>query len=124
MSFTSWPYEDIPLYVLSNHLKTLSPQAPKTVTLIHGDSATAHKQLVEDKYQRVYVDGGKTIQEFLRAGLLDDITIFTLPILIGNGIPLFCHQDQDIFLKLLSSQAYKNGGVQNHYEIVRKTGNL
>jgi len=36
----------------------------------------------------VYVDGGSVIQSFLAARLLDQITVTTIPILIGSGIPL------------------------------------
>jgi dihydrofolate reductase len=37
----------------------------------------------------VYVDGGKTIQSFLQAGLIDELTLTTVPVLIGSGLPLF-----------------------------------
>ena len=38
---------------------------------------------------RLYMDGGITIQEFLRAGLINRMIISRLPVLIGEGIPLF-----------------------------------
>ena len=38
---------------------------------------------------QVYVDGGKVIQTFLRADLIDEITIGWAPTLIGEGLPLF-----------------------------------
>ena len=37
----------------------------------------------------VYVDGGKTVQSFLAAGLIDELIISRMPILLGAGIPLF-----------------------------------
>jgi len=36
-------------------------------------------QLGRDRFRHLYVDGGQTIQGFLRAGLLDDITVTVIP---------------------------------------------
>jgi dihydrofolate reductase len=67
----------------------------------------------------VYVDGGKTIRSFLRAGLLDEITITTIPVLIVQGIPLFGPLEADVKLKLLESQAFEDGLVQSRYTVVK-----
>jgi dihydrofolate reductase len=69
--------------------------------------------------KRLYVDGGKTIQDFLRAGLIDDLVITRIPVLIGSGIPLFGSLDRDIALKIESSRVLGGGAVQTAYRVVR-----
>jgi len=65
----------------------------------------------------IYLDGGITIQRFLREGLVNEMTITTIPILIGEGLPLFGSLDRDLKLELLSSISFKNGFVQNQYKV-------
>ena len=64
------------------------------------------------------MDGGNTIHGFLEAGLLQEITIARIPILIGEGIPLFGRVDHDVRMELLESRAYPTGVVQSRYRIV------
>jgi dihydrofolate reductase len=65
----------------------------------------------------LYIYGGLTIQQFLEAGLIDKITITQIPVLLGDGIPLFGKMDNEIQLSLIDTTAYKNGFVQFRYEI-------
>jgi dihydrofolate reductase len=67
----------------------------------------------------VYVDGGKTIQSFLQAGLIDEITLTTVPVLIGAGLPWFGPLGRDVHLELVSSRAYASGLVQSTYVVRR-----
>jgi len=65
----------------------------------------------------IYLDGGVTIQRFLREGLVDEMIITTIPILIGEGLPLFSSLNKDLKLELLMSKSFKNGFVQNQYKV-------
>jgi dihydrofolate reductase len=65
----------------------------------------------------LYVDGGKTIQGFLRAGLIDELTITRVPILIGTGVPLFGQLNHDIRLTHIATQQFENGFVQSNYRV-------
>jgi dihydrofolate reductase len=53
--------------------------------------------------------------DFLAAGLIDEITITTIPILIGGGKPLFGALLTDIRLELMDSKSYPFGFVQSRY---------
>ncbi|MEC9346017.1 MAG: dihydrofolate reductase family protein [Pseudomonadota bacterium] len=68
----------------------------------------------------VYVDGGRLVSGFLRAGLLDRLIVTRLPVLLGSGIPLFSGLDRDIRLRLESSQSWPNGFEQSTFTVLRE----
>ena len=70
-----------------------------------------------DEFAHIYVDGGVTIQRFLRAGLIDRLIITRVPVLIGSGIPLFGATSRDIILKHVATRQYANGAVQSEYVV-------
>ena len=65
----------------------------------------------------LYVDGGKTIQGFLGAGLIGELTITRIPVLIGTGVPLFGPLDHDIRLAHIATRQFENGFVQSKYRV-------
>ena len=67
--------------------------------------------------QHAYVDGGITIQGFLRAGLIQRLIVTRVPVLIGEGIPLFGATGRDIRLKHVATRQYASGLVQSEYSI-------
>lgn len=115
LTFPDWPYADTPVWVVSRTLKQLPPHLPQQVRLL----ADTPRRLVacarELGYDRLYIDGGRLIQSFLREGLITDLTLTTIPVLIGQGRPLFGDAGVDIPLQLISSQAYPFGFVQSVY---------
>jgi dihydrofolate reductase len=66
-------------------------------------------------WKRIYVDGGSLIQSFMREGLITDMTLSTLPILIGSGIPLFGPLDGDIKFTHTGTDTFPSGMVQSRY---------
>ena len=66
------------------------------------------------------MDGGQTIQSFLRAGLINELTITTIPILLGSGRPLFGALDADIHLMHIFTKPYPFGFVQSRYAVERQ----
>ncbi|WP_307314050.1 dihydrofolate reductase family protein [Microbacterium sp. SORGH_AS_0421] len=54
---------------------------------------------------RVYIDGGRTIQSFLSAGLVDKTTVSIAPILLGRGSRLVAELDSDVRLTLRGHHA-------------------
>lgn len=117
ISSGQWPYGDTEVIVLSHSLKTLSDIVPTSVQLKSCTPHELYKKLEESGFRHMYIDGGKTIQGFLRADLVNEITITKVPVLIGEGIPLFSTLTNDIKLSHLKTIFYKNGFVQSKYEI-------
>lgn len=66
--------------------------------------------------KHVYVDGGMTVEEFLRASQIHDLTITRVPVLIVEGIPLFGSVLQDIKLRHMGTRQYESSLVTRKYE--------
>jgi dihydrofolate reductase len=64
------------------------------------------------------MDGGITVQRFLRAGLIQRLIITRVPVLIGDGVPLFGALPCDIRLRHVSTQSYARGLVKSEYEVI------
>ena len=116
-AFGQWPYADKHVIVLSSSLTTLDKTLPNSVELRNCSASELHAELAGSNAQHVYVDGGRTIQGFLAAGLIDQITITRIPVLIGSGIPLFAAVAADIHLQHLETLAFANGFVQSCYRL-------
>ena len=118
LSFGAWPY-DRPVLVLSEQLAdTPVPEALKgKVRFSNLTPEDAMAELAGQDVRRVYVDGGRLVQSFLRDGLITDMVITTVPVLIGAGRPLFGALAQDIDLTLVNSRSFPSGLVQSTYRL-------
>jgi len=117
LGFPTWPYGQKPIFVLSTRPLAPAPEAA-VVEHLSGPLAAIPSQLAARGIRHVYVDGGITIQGFLRAGLIQRLVITRVPVLIGTGIPLFGPTTRDIRLKHIATRQYVSGLVQSEYEVV------
>src|SRR5579862_7484040 len=118
LCFDAWPYGKKRVVVLSSRPIDLAQVRGGIVERMGGDPGEIVKKLAADGVQHVYVDGGITIQRFLRAGLVHSLTITRVPVLIGEGIPLFGSLPRDLKLRHMATQTYASGLVKSEYEIV------
>lgn len=116
-SFGAWSYGDKRVVVLSSQLTQLPDELPETVELKSGTPAEVVKELADSGADRLYIDGGKTIQAFLNAGLIQELIITRIPVLIGEGIPLFGPVHKDLQLRHVETRAFSNGFVQSKYAV-------
>jgi len=119
-SFPEWPYEGKRLIVLSRTLKAVPAELDDNVALYAGPISELVKQLEKEGCQRLYIDGGKTIQSFLNEGLITDLNITRVPVLLGEGLSLFGKTKQDIQLKHIATTTFENGFVQSTYDVVNE----
>lgn len=115
LTFDEWPYGATPVVVMSRTLSALPAGTPATVSLSHEAPADLVARLSAEGARHLYIDGGRTIQSFLAAGLIDDLTITVLPILLGAGRPLFGPLPADVHLTHIATQVYDCGFVQHTY---------
>jgi len=120
LNFPEWPYEGKRLVVLSRTLKTIPAELEDNVALYSGPITELVKQLENEGCQRLYIDGGKTIQSFLNEGLITDLNITRVPVVLGEGLSLFGKTKQDIQLKHIATTTFENGFVQSIYDVVNE----
>lgn len=113
-----WPY-DKPVWVLSKALAgSPAPERLKDRVRFLDVSPREAMALAErDGWRRVYVDGGRVVQSFLREGLISDLVITFVPVLIGDGRRLFGQTGADIALNHIGAVFFPSGLVQSRYRI-------
>lgn len=116
MNFPEWPFPSQRVIVLSTTMKEVPPSVADQVQLFGGSVEDLAFLLESDRETHIYVDGSRAIQSFIQAGILSDITITTIPILIGEGVPLFGAIPKDVKLEHVTTKAFRNGFVQSIYE--------
>lgn len=112
LTFDSWPYEGRTVFVLSTRLARTDDRIE-----VHASLHDLVEAIVATGARRVYVDGGKVIQSFLRAGLVHEMTITQAPVLLGEGLPLFGRTEQDVHLIHRATRVLGAGFVQSTYEV-------
>ncbi|MFO0904108.1 MAG: dihydrofolate reductase family protein [Pirellulales bacterium] len=119
LSFGPWSYGKTAVIVMSSTTLSFPDAVPDTVTHSSEAPRALCDRLSRDGVNHIYVDGGNTIQRFLSAGLVDELTITITPILLGTGIPLFGSFDTDIHLSCIDAKRYEFGFVQLKYRVER-----
>ena len=117
LTFGEWPYGDKKVIVLTRKGVAVPEAIRKTVSTSSEAPASLADRLSSAGLQHLYIDGGQTIQSFLRAGLISELTITVIPILLGEGKPLFGSLRPDVYLSHLSTHAYPFGFVQSKYRV-------
>ncbi len=115
LGFESWPYTGKRCVVL-----TSSPREPRHGEEFYSGSVRdLHARLASVGAERVYVDGGAVIQQFIHERLLTDLTISVVPVLLGEGIRLFDATGGDVPLELVTAEHFPSGLVQLHYRATK-----
>ena len=110
-------YGKKPMMVLSSRPVDFSSAKGGVVEQMSGEPTEIVKQLKSRGFKHAYIDGGITIQRFLAAGLIDRLVLTRVPVLIGEGVPLFGPVPRDISLHNVATRSYNGGLVQSEYEV-------
>ncbi len=118
LTFDPWPYGDKRVVVLSSRPVDLSGAVGGVVEQMAGPPAEIVARLAASGAYHLYIDGGITIQRFLRAGLIQRLIVTRVPVLIGDGIPLFGTLPRDVRLRHVMTRHYPSGLVQTEYSTI------
>lgn len=110
-----WPY-DKPVFVLSNKLKEIPESHRGKAFLVKGTLTEILDQIYEKGLNKLYIDGGTTIRNFLKKDLIDEMVITKIPVLLGGGSSLFAELPNELKFELIGTKTYLNQITQNHYK--------
>ena len=110
-----WPY-DKPVFVLSNKLKEIPESYKDKAFLVKGSLVGILEQIHEKGYERLYIDGGTTIRNFLKEDLIDEMVLTTIPVLLGSGSLLFGELPKELKFELIGTKTFLKQISQRHYK--------
>ena len=110
-----WPYQKS-VFVMGNSLTEISEEYQDKVHLVKGELDLILKNIREKGYKNIYIDGGMAVQSFLKADLIDEMTISHIPVILGGGVPLFNELPKEINFTHIGTKIYLNELVQSTYK--------
>ena len=110
-----WPYGKRPILALSKTLNEVPSSLTTRSIIILSSIEHAMQEMADRSLSHAYVDGGIAINAFISQQLLEEITITIVPVLIGNGIPLFRNLTEQVSLSQCRAISYPNGPCQVSY---------
>jgi dihydrofolate reductase len=116
LTFGPWPYPDRRGLVVSS--KPIAELPPEVRVVTAAELPRALEALRSEVRGDVWiVGGGRTARACLAAGLLDEIELYLVPRLLGDGIPVFERHERFVALRCLEARAFENGIVQVRYAV-------
>jgi dihydrofolate reductase len=115
-----WPYQGLATFVWSRTLTNDDIPAALADERVEASAlppAALLDELAGRGLKSVWIDGGQTLKAFLAEGLVDTLTVTRIPILIGQGVPLFGDLSKDVLLDHLATQFFDSGVVQSSYAV-------
>jgi dihydrofolate reductase len=119
LTFGVWPY-DKPVFVPSTTLDRVPEAVADKAEVIRGDPKALVAKLARRGFRNLYVDGGRTIQRFLEADLIDELIITRVSILLGDGISLFGRLENRLKFAATKTERLSDTLVQNTYSRIRE----
>jgi dihydrofolate reductase len=120
LGFGEWPYADLPCFVATS--RTLSAPTRADIRFRSGDDleALAAEARTAAGDRAVWLVGGAALaRSMLDAGLVDTLDLALMPVLLGDGVPLFVSGLQPHGLVLRESRTHADGVVQLRYSVQR-----
>jgi dihydrofolate reductase len=111
-----WPWEGKRVYVLTS--RPLPERVPDEVVAPEGGPAGLVEQLRSARLEGdVHLLGGpRTLRAFHRLGAIDRLEVQVLPVLLGEGVPLFPLGSSKVPLRLEEQRAFPDGTLGLVYE--------
>ena len=108
-----WPFPGKPCWVLSKQRRR---ETRAEVAFTDREPAEVARELAAGGVKRAWlVGGGELAGAFRDAGLIDEYVITHLPVILGDGVPIFGFSTGREDLALAGTRTYAGGIVQTHY---------
>jgi dihydrofolate reductase len=109
-----WHY-GVPGIILSSTVTSAPKEFVEHVSFACGTPREIVDLAKEKGYSNLYVDGGVTVQRFLRDDLIDELIISEIPVLLGDGVRLFGELDRQLEFELVDTEVLVDQIVKKHY---------
>jgi len=109
-----WPYTK-PVFIVSTSITEIPQGYEDKIKLVRGNPKDILEEVHSFGYKNLYIDGGVTVQNFLKEDLIDELIITTIPVLLGDGKSLFSKLENRLDFECVSASVDK-GIVQTHYK--------
>ena len=103
-----------------NYVLTRDTQLKDTddVTFVSGNVSVFLKELKEAEGGDIWLIGGGQVNGLcLNLGLIDELRIFVMPVILGEGAPLFAGNVHSQALRLIRSTTHSSGVCELRYRI-------
>jgi dihydrofolate reductase len=108
-----FPYPDKKNYVFTTKSNL---EDTGFVEFVGGDILSFTQNLKGQEGDDIWlIGGGKLNTTLFNAGLIDEFQIFVMPVIVGEGIPLFGLSPNESHLRLTGTKTYGSGVVQLSY---------
>ncbi|WP_446009010.1 dihydrofolate reductase family protein [Candidatus Electrothrix sp.] len=114
------PWYAKPVFVFSSTLKEVPAQLQGKVEIVSAPLKEVIKVLTVQGMKDFYIDGGQLIQSFLAEDMIDELIVTQVPVLIGDGTPLYGLLPRHLEFELVKSEVLLQALVQSHYRRLRK----
>jgi dihydrofolate reductase len=114
-----WPYEGKPTWVLSTRDLPKPEGEEVDVRIVNAKVPDLYDELIAAAGERHawVVGGGNVASQFADAGLLDELLVTVVPVVLGEGKPLFDRRLPGGPMQLTGTRAFDSGMVELRYEI-------
>jgi dihydrofolate reductase len=118
---SEWPYRGKPYWVLSSRDLPVPDGEEVDVRIVNTKVADLYDQMMTAAGERNLwiVGGGNVASQFADEGLLDEVLVTVVPVVLGEGKPLFDHRLPGGPIQLTGTRAFETGMVELRYEIRR-----
>ncbi|CAI7998250.1 Uncharacterized protein YwjB [Geodia barretti] len=113
LTFGDWPYPGKTAYVFT---RTPPSDGPPEVRFVQANPPDFVRDIEERHSGAVWLVGGADLaDQFRQAGLIDEYRVFVVPVILGQGVPLFGGPGAPTVLQLESADTHVDGLVELRY---------
>jgi dihydrofolate reductase len=118
---SGWPYEGKPSWVLSSRDLRQPEGEELDVRVVNTKVPDLYEEMIAAAGERHLwiVGGGNVASQFADEGLLDEVLVTVVPVVLGEGKPLFDRRLPGGPMRLTGARAFDSGMVELRYEVRR-----
>jgi dihydrofolate reductase len=116
-----WPYAGKPCWVLSSRDLPLPEGEDVDVRIVEAKVADLYDEMIAaaGALNLWVIGGGNVASQFADEGLLDELLVTVVPVVLGEGKPLFDRRLPGGPMQLTGTRTFGSGMVELRYEVGR-----